>query len=138
MEDQIISYETAKLAKEKSFDIPTENVYVEDEHGYMYLDQRDWYLSDHWEDQYLVMDKVFPAPTQSLLQKWLREEHGVHISIEPDMLFGADDVIKVVYNCRVYSSQTSGWINSRKYKQYSESYHEALEWGLIEGLNLIK
>lgn len=73
MEDQLISFETAKLAKEKGFEEKTKT----------------WYnfsgLSVSGEQsQYPSNDKRFPSysrPTQSLLQRWLREKHRIDIDI---------------------------------------------------------
>jgi hypothetical protein len=54
MEEQLISFETAKLAKEKGFDF----IYIIDNE-----------LTNH------------SLITQSLLQKWLREKYDIHIEI---------------------------------------------------------
>lgn len=69
--DEICAYEVAKLAKEKGF--PLQKVIKQDGRASFYeLPQShpDWANCDAW---YL--------PTQSLLQRWLREEKNVHIEI---------------------------------------------------------
>ena len=55
MEDTLISFETAKLAKEKGFD-------------FIYL------INDELTNHSLI--------TQSLLAKWLREVHNIEIAIQ--------------------------------------------------------
>lgn len=74
MEDQIISIETAKLAKEKGFPIIEKGFYIEGvftNRGFS-KDFHRWYKDD---------PLIQSAPTQSLLQKFIRETRGVHIEI---------------------------------------------------------
>lgn len=108
MEEQLIDFETAKLAKDRGFTIPTHSYYFEDgefrEHaltgtnGY-YGDEYKFELSEfneNWNDTWLTKKnggrcfgcskdrgyfETFSAPTQSLLQRWLRETHNIHINI---------------------------------------------------------
>ena len=70
--DEICTYEVCKLAKEKGF--PLQKVIKQDGRAFFYeLPQShpDWANCDAW---YL--------PTQSLLQRWLREEKGVTICVD--------------------------------------------------------
>ena len=70
--EEICTYEVAKLAKEKGF--PLQKVIKQDRRAFFYeLSQShpDWVNCDAW---YL--------PTQSLLQRWLREEKGVTICVD--------------------------------------------------------
>ena len=77
MEDTLISFETAKLAKEKEFTIPV----------YTYSCPQGLFTNSKkcdWNN----LHSPYPhtsIPTQSLLQKWIREEHGIHIMIMPKM-----------------------------------------------------
>ena len=69
------------------------------------------------------------APSQSLLQKWLREKHNIHVWCE---LLDR----KNIYRAKVCD-------NSPSLKYYGfwddkRSYEEALEIGLQEALKLIK
>ena len=101
MEEQLVSFETAKLAKEKGFDLKIENNYF--------------------------AKSEFPAPTQSLLQKWLRENYQLHITI--------------------YSSSQESWMyritrphqdfDEGLYDEDFENYEECLEHALQETLKLI-
>jgi hypothetical protein len=75
--EEICTYEVCKFAKEKGFNVPTRTVKVEkikatekevwDEEECRYITQ--------WETRSLRI------PTQSLLQRWLREEKGVVIEV---------------------------------------------------------
>jgi hypothetical protein len=69
--DELVTYEVARLAKEKGF--PLQKVVKQDGRVFFYeLPQShpDWANCDAW---YL--------PTQSLLQRWLREKKNIHIEI---------------------------------------------------------
>lgn len=74
MEDQIISYETAKLAKEKGFISIKPNCY-----GDNLAYSNDNELKPACRSN--VVEGYILAPTQSLLQKFIREKRGVHIEI---------------------------------------------------------
>lgn len=66
------TYEVCKLAKEKGFDVPT--------FGYYRIDTEDWYRTDvygDWNDSTIR----YSAPTQSLLQRWLREEKKIEVYV---------------------------------------------------------
>lgn len=122
MKEQLISSKTAKLAKEKGyFDMFGKNTIevlnrIEE--------------VKHW-------GRFVPIPTQSLLQKWLREKHKICISI---------------YQRNVkYRSQNWGWdiktprdfiqqnINDvMRSVDENLTYEQALEKGLQEALELLK
>jgi hypothetical protein len=73
MEDQLISFETAKLAKKHGFELS--------------MEQRKttmFYASNgRLCDKVYDFDDVCLAPTQSLLQRWLREEHQIALYLKP-------------------------------------------------------
>src|SRR5690242_4927335 len=93
MKDQIISFETAKLAKEKGFRIPT-LYHFEQNHnaGIPFIEVIDEVFPNQigesqlgyilqpieWNGGGWVLDKI-SAPTQSLLQRWLREIHYIDV-----------------------------------------------------------
>lgn len=108
MKDQLISFKTAKLAKERGFN---------------------WSSTYTYEKDYNKTIEIilYKAPTQSLLQKWLREVHNTHISIQYFLDHDLD-------NFEVYI--TNNHLTKKKY--LFDTYEQALEAGLLEGLNLIK
>jgi hypothetical protein len=69
------------------------------------------------------------ALTQSLLQKWLREVHNIHISI---LLNFSDKFFS--YTITDVNKKIGALSKKDNYKTYEEALEEALE----EGLNLIK
>lgn len=137
MKEQLITFETAKLAKEKGFDIPTIQFYTSGKKAYLseaedYMTER--YAESNWNNgrgSYPTEpEKVScSAPTQSLLQKWLREIHDIHISLNYEVpnyscTIGGYDQNKDEHTCiELYS-----WM----------PYEEALEKGLQEALKLIE
>ena len=73
MEDTHITFETAKLAKEKGF-----NIYTLTKFDY----QGETESCDLKEFNFWVLEGGhYSRPTQTLLAKWLREEHNIHIEI---------------------------------------------------------
>lgn len=115
MEEQLISFETAKLAKEKGFNIHCRNCYDEDS-GEPYENEDFPYNS--------FSGSLF-APPQSLLQKWLREEHKIHISINYHDYNFVTHVINMKNDEHLYFG-------------VNETYEKALESCLFETLKLIK
>jgi len=135
MTDQLISFKTAKLAKEKGFDKLVyacynnstalenlNNIWSCGCEGGMHLEE--WYYNYNAYPH----NTLYSAPTQSLLQKWLREEHNLSIEIActiiKDWFF---EIYKISSGNRMY-----------KAKAHFKTYEEALEVGLQEGLKQIK
>ncbi len=82
MKDQIISFETAKLAKEKGFWIEKSNVFILDKFkGTSSYGVHEGQTYEQIKDIYFKRYDIFLFPTQSLLQKWLREKHNIQITI---------------------------------------------------------
>ena len=118
MEEQLISFETAKLAKEKGFDLEVRDSYWE--RGNDVIEERNNHANVN------MLDSHYSAPTQSLLQKWLREEHKIHLVSA--MTFGDQ------YSFMVYKG------NNPQPSHITDdgSYEETLEEGLKQSLKLIK
>ena len=137
MEDILISFETAKLAKEKGFNIDVINYYTPegyctDSNGYMTerLESSNW---NNGEGSYPTLSEKVScsAPSQSLLQKWLREVHNIHIDIRINAVSRG--------NYFFYLSKTkTPFYTLFVSEKNSDSYEEALEIGLINALKLIK
>lgn len=146
MKDKLITFETAKLAKEKGFktdllwysedgNIVRFPYFVNFQTGDNEDNRVTKFVRDALDrdgmsyDYSPVSDPIYYyAPTKSLLQKWLREEYGIHIEISRD-----EDKWK--YN--LYSIKQGNRHIPRGFKTYS-TYEKALEAGLVEALKLIK
>ena len=78
-----------------------------------------------------VYTDIISAPTQSLLQKWLREVHGIFIYILPDVdgQWGYGIMLKDVNHTQS---------NRFELDEIIGTYEEALESGLQKALELIK
>jgi len=112
MKEQLITFDTAKLAKEKGFDwIPEfKNVYsVYNCWGIHSYDSKIKNL--------INLDNKTLAPTQSLLQKWLRDVHKIDVWCER---FSTEE--RWIYQCPK--------LNIGRINYYSDVYEEALEEGL--------
>jgi hypothetical protein len=129
MEDQLITFDTAKLAKDKGFDWKVLNCYNENEE-----------IGDN-EDNFFFNYNIGPTikgsntnlysiPTQSLLQKWLRKQHNILIEITGNN-FNSKLSIKVYFQNQIATKPSIA--TSPIY----DEYEEALEEGLIKALKLI-
>lgn len=125
MEEQLISFETAKLAKEKDFNELCDFLYHDDGNR-----DRVGNANNLDEEEFIS----YACPTQSLLQKWIREIYKINILIHPNQM--NNNPITYVYCLHYKYGYQSKMTNWSKFK-YS-SYEEALEIGLQEALKLIK
>lgn len=157
MEDTLISFETAKLAKEKGFNWEGQVVFDLKENNFIvnfkdiaiktFIDDceigyRDKALNYFKEDIIRTDDNTdegyyILAPTQSLLQKWLREVHNVLVLVGWDLdLDNPKDKPKFKYFSEYQIPGTQdGWYDENG---QHNTYEEALEIGLQEALKLIK
>jgi hypothetical protein len=130
-----VTFKQAKLAKEKGFDIPTKLCFTNEPDSYPlpFNAGNDRHVnSKHLE--------YISAPTQSALQKWLREIHNIDISIIADIIDGERG-----YECWIINKDGKeiqpllSQIIEEKYGtlSYELKYEEALEKGLQEALKLI-
>lgn len=126
MKEQLISFDTAKLAKDKGFRIDCKLTYYQrGEQKYVLTKATASNRTQHFEF-------IANAPVQSLLQKWLREVHNIHISIYPIGSSWEGDVRDCNSNERTHSSINTQ-VDGKNYK----TYEEVLEVGLQEALKLI-
>lgn len=113
MEDKLINFQTAVLAKEKGFD------YINVDHYY------DLKLNNKLTLSFVSIqnEKCLLAPTQSLLQAWLRKEKGINI-------------IPPLYYSNGEKYAATPFPNNKT--KFFKSYEECLEHILIEKLNQYK
>lgn len=119
--ETFITFETAKLAKEKGFTLRNLGSHV---YNYYMDSGEDGNIS--WD--HLHIDSPAKSP-QHLLQKWLRDEHGIHVFVD-----------HAYDNFNSFSSE----IHTLKVRNIVDgltmwnTYELALEEGLWESLKLIK
>ncbi len=143
MEDTLVSFDTAKLAKDLGFNIPCRakihcshycfilnNIIptnIRTDAKEMFAPIKDWNAKQVMHKGNL--DLYTSLPTQSLLQKWLREIHTIHINLIPLTR-------KRLYSYSIVDLESLEYIMNSK--TYNFNYEDTLEIALKEGLKLIK
>lgn len=141
MNEQLISFETAKLAKDKGFQELVSNCYhnkklfgsyaMMSEDDSAFIDIMDGNeLENHNHIDFIDFEDRFSAPTQSLLQKWLREKHHLIIIVAYQYEHDSTPYSYWIYK-ELQSLPINQWVNDLN------TYEEALELGLQEALKLI-
>lgn len=125
MEDELIKFETAKLAKEKGFDLevkeyftlgllpPNEGLVIS---GIGAKPANFNEFNDTWS-----------RPTQSLLQKWLRVVHDIDVIVS--VVYTGDGKR---YHCDLFTTYMSSL------PSIFDTHEESLEEGLQEALKITK
>lgn len=115
---KLISINTAKLALEKGY--PKNREYCDlaykGEDGALYADVGEY--------------TDYPAPTQALLQYWLRLR-GVEVEVMRNPIYNT--LHGKYYDYVIYKSNEEEYGTNEEY----ESYEEAMEAGLFHALNLL-
>ena len=154
MNEDFVTYKTAKLANEKGIKIDINSFYAIDDS--LYEEGTRFEVSEctcHTEDDYCTCQsgeeysyskKCIYAPTQSLLQKYLRNKYRIHIEIPhysdcPTKYFDDDNYNDELgsYGVRIHEPNTQAKMDIFVSNINYEKYEEALEVALIEGLKLI-
>lgn len=137
--EDYVSYEVAKLLKEKGFD-----------------EICDHYIDCHWEEDGVLLhipckssDLLFGymCPTHQMAMKWLREKHNIHISVSPIVDY-VEDADRRKYMENVYwafdfmNSESGEFIeipnNDYRFGTYDEAVEAALKYCLTELILIIK
>lgn len=149
MEQELILFETAKLYKSKGFGLYWDNTkqYNFEKLQANGCDFDDWYdkngelcyikyPGDEGVSDYIDEDNVdtsYVAPPQSVLQRWLREIHGLHVEVYSHMNFG-DECYEKEFEVFIHKEIFHDDVNI---DGYFNTYEEALEAGLLNALKLI-
>ena len=131
MEDTRVTFETAKLAKEKGFPQEPNKLKIPyyNYKGEFKGDVKDWLRKYLRKEDTSDVESV-SAPTQSLLAKWLREKHNIYVTSQIGNL---DFINTYHYEIRYidknkFMCKVNGNFNT---------YEEAYEIGLQKALKLI-
>jgi hypothetical protein len=123
MELDLISEETAVLAKEKGFNIDTYRKFFECTDGSFEEANRNDFIHDH-------VVEVYNRPTQSLLQKVLKDDKGIFVYVTPILNKHSETSFKfTVYEMAEAFRGDIGISDI--------SYEDALEKGLQQALKSI-
>lgn len=140
MQEELVTFKTAVLASDKSFNWETQHVYSTEEEN----------TDDPMVYNYgssLIGDEELYAPTQSLLHRWLREVHDIRVLIDFETIDDSETaytfkIVKYLPEGKGRKKDTWGFYETTySFTQgggWYKTYEEALELGLIEGLKLIK
>ena len=153
MKEELISFEAAQLAKELQFSIGSENFYREYLKDYICpynftkhkkgdvecgtinveedsLIENSYQIEADIEYADISMSTKYEAPTQSLLQRWLRENHNIFIFVA---------YCKDGFIVQVWKKDELEEASYPEFDAYASAatYEEALETGLLEALKLI-
>lgn len=133
--EEICTYEVCKVAKEKGFNVPTDRYY----HIYDDVIEAQNSLemtSDGCADFYNSLNQCrCAAPTQSLLQRWLREEKNIVVeigwfSMEQKYYWSVFDTTK--------DDMFASFIPPAKSMSRYDTWEQALECGLKYALKELK
>lgn len=121
MEDEPITFETAKLAKEKGFN--------EECRFNVFRGTKD-YITKEKSINSKLSSTTYSQPTQTKLQRWLREVHDIHISLNYEI---------EGYSCTIggYDQINHNHVGVELEEQYN-TYEQTLEAGILVALKLIK
>lgn len=119
--DEVVTCEVAMLAKEKGFNNKC----------YHYYQKRELQTDKCFNRYNKGVDSICSAPTQSLLQRWLREEKKIYIAISIDI---DHDLHRVCFEygvCYDFDGRTMEYHNSYdSFGQYEDALEDALKWTL--------
>lgn len=125
IKEDYVSFETAKLLKEKGFDERCTHYYKNEK-----------YLVDLGNSNihsYANSDLVeeFVAPTLQMAMKWLRKEHNIHIQIwileEKGYWFDVEKILNAQYK---HKSLYSTGLEDIYFESYEEACEAAIKYSL--------
>ena len=121
IEEQFVSFETAKMLKEAGFDVPCTSQYTEGK--YIWNVDYPYHFN---QDEF-----GYSRPTQALAARWLREVYNVAIYSLYD-----DDMEQWFYVVDAFTKNPV--INGFQSDSEYDDYESAFEDGLREAIKLIK
>lgn len=124
MEEELITFKTAKLLKEKGFNEYCKDIIRED-NGRM--------MQSVFRTNKDLPKGAYSRPTQSIAAKWLRETKNLHISIIRNACGYGYDICKADNGTHI----TDGIFDGPNDGGQWDTYEEALEVGIQEALKLV-
>ena len=119
--EDYVSFETAKLLKEKEFDTQCRAAYTN--YGQLFTTQIQQYITNIVSSKGYQWECV--APTLQMAMKWLREAHKVNIEIHYNR-FGEDYEYLIIYKPEVLDDIRSLGV----YYSYEEAAEAAIKYCL--------
>lgn len=130
IEEQFVSFDTAKLLKEAGFDVPC----------YVQYSDRGVQWDASYPENFNADDWGYSCPTQALAVRWLREVHGIHVVITEEAYVNG---INYLWQVLIYNPASADCWDNKSTGMYGDNgeyktYEGALEDGLREAIKLIK
>lgn len=150
--EDYVSFETAKLLKQKGFSENTickyadtggitEQWYDNYRERLLHFDYDEGYLIEPQEpkEQYEIIGDTISAPTLQMTMKWLREVHGIIITIDFDEYELTSDNKKVGYGWNIQKVEIPTEyfkISTMAYDTYEEAVEAAIKHCLTNLIEL--
>ena len=122
IQEAYVSFEVAKLLKEKGFNEPCRDFYRKENDEWL---RRNTYEYNYFNLQMPRWEGCYSCPTHQMAMKWLREVHGIFIAINNDDL----DFNWQCYDLINRGSTLDPKILSESYAGY-KTYEKAVEAAL--------
>lgn len=126
--EDFVSFETAKLLKEKGFDSSCEHQYINCSSGYPFLTDIRNDAGCYYKNSEIGEDE-YSAPTLQMARKWLIENYNIHIEVR---YFPMPNIYRYVI---IHSPATFENIDS--HPQYFNTYEGACEAAIRYCLELL-
>lgn len=123
--EDYVSFETAKLLKEKGFDVPVKNYYSLYTEDIKYNLHKKYGAKKNWNSFALTISR---SP-QSLAMKWLREKNWF-ICIIPLAFYCGEKVCKFGYNIWADDNLEIDEFDTPKFNTYEEAAESAIKYCL--------
>lgn len=137
LEEQVVSFKVAKLAEEKGFkDVVGK---WRGKSYYNYKGELDGDVTDQLRPSNRNNPKFdsVAAPTQSLLQKYLRDKYNMHIRISICGLSADEGIAFISYSWSLFNTIDCVEYDKKGFDIAEPSYEKALDAALFEVLSLI-
>ena len=124
--EDYVSFETAKLLKEKGFDGVTEKYYLKYKGEYILVSRG---TAEH-------PDSSIDVPTLQMAMKWLREVHNIHINIDIHYLHFSNQngwmyiITKILENGTDYIDSEGDENDKYFYSTYEQATEAAIKYTL--------
>lgn len=129
IKEDYVSFEIAKLLKEKKFNTPLLTFYITDKEKKEGDFQTMYFADDAIDNNHSEL--CFIAPTQAVAMKWLREVHKIHIQIwileEKGYWFDIEKILNAQYK---HKSLYSTGLEDIYYDTYEQACEAAIKYCL--------
>lgn len=128
IEEQFVSFDTARILKEAGFDVPC----------YVQYSERGVQWNTSYPENFNADDGGYSCPTQALAARWLREVHNLHVyAIQTNLPYTETQTTKWEWGY-VIDKVDDPNSDETTCDMYFGSYEAAFEAGIAKCLEQIK